>query len=302
MKLHYLLCCVTALLLGMSSPSAQANVNIFACEPEWAALAAEIGGDKVKIFAATHAEQDPHHIRARPSLIAKARHADLLFCSGGGLEEGWLPLLLRKASAQVQPGADGFLMATNYVPMLEKPERLDRSMGHVHAAGNPHVYLNPNHLLLVASELAKRLGMIDAANASFYQANLTDFSASWNEAIQSWRVKAAPLQGKTVIVHHRAFSYLLDWLGMKEVASLEPTPGIPPTSSHLESLLQQFKAAPADVIVRTPYEPDDASEWLSEKTGTPAIMLPYTAAGDGKQGELFMLFESSISHLLEATR
>ncbi|MEQ1789187.1 MAG: zinc ABC transporter substrate-binding protein [Rickettsiales bacterium] len=284
-------------LLFAAPLTARAEVNIFACEPEWAALAKEIGGDKVEVFAATHAKQDPHHIRARPSLIAKARHADLIVCSGAGLEVGWLPILLQKAGADVQASSAGYLMAAEIVPMLEKPTVVDRSMGDVHPEGNPHVHLNPHNILLVAKELTKRLELIDSPNADFYRKQLADFTSRWQLAIKLWEEATYSLKGKNVVVHHRAFSYLLDWLKLKAVASLEPKPGIPPTTSHLEDLLQQLKTKLADVIIRTPYEPSEASEWLSEKTETTALVLPYTIGGDEESGDLFTLFDRSISLL-----
>lgn len=277
--------------------SARAEVKVFACEPEWAALAKEIGKDKVEVFAATTAQQDPHHIRAKPSLIAKARRADLFVCSGASLEVGWLPLLLQKAGANVQPGKEGYLLAAEVVPVLEKPTKVDRSMGDVHPEGNPHVQLNPHNILLVAKELEKRLKTIDATNADIYQKQLADFTARWQQAMTKWEAEAAGLKGKAVVVHHHSFSYLLDWLGVKAVAALEPKPGIPPTTAYLEGLLQQLKAKPAAAIIRTPYEPEDASIWLSEKTGTPALVLPYTIKGDDQSGDLFALFDRSISLL-----
>ncbi|MDA0782274.1 MAG: zinc ABC transporter substrate-binding protein [Rickettsiales bacterium] len=280
--------------------AAQAKVNIFACEPEWAALAEEIGGDKVEAFSATHAGQNPHHIRARPSLIAKARNADLIICSGAGLEVGWLPILLQKASAEVQPGAVGHIMASEFVPILEKPLEVDRSMGDVHPEGNPHVHLNPHNILLVAAVLTKRLESIDIANADFYRSQSEDFTSRWQKAISRWEKEAVDLKGKPVVVYHKSFSYLLDWLELKQVASLEPKPGIPPTASHLEGLLQQLKAKPAKVIIRTPYEPNDAGKWLSEKTGTPAVVLPYTIDGDTESSDLYALFDRSIGLLKEA--
>ncbi len=289
-------------LLCTLSRTAQAELNIFACEPEWAALAEEIGGDKVKTFAATHARQDPHHIRARPSLIAKARRADLILCSGAGLEAGWLPILLQKSGGTVQPGTKGFLAAADIVPILEKPKVLDRSLGDIHPEGNPHVHLNPQNVLLVARELAKRLESIDAANAAFYRDRLKDFTSRWEQAMAGWKKKVASLKGKSVVVHHKAFSYLLDWLDMKVVASLEPKPGIPPTTSHLEGLLKQLKKRPADLIIRTPYEPDKASEWLSEKTAIEDVVLPYTINGVAESGSLFALFDRSIELLKGATQ
>jgi len=288
---------LVVVLLCAAARTAQAEVSVFACEPEWAALAEEIGGEKVKTFSATHARQDPHHIRARPSLIAKVRRADLILCSGAGLEQGWLPLLVRKAPAAVQPGTAGYLAAADIVPILEKPTVLDRSLGDIHPEGNPHVHLNPQNILVVARVLTKRLESIDSANAAFYRGRLKDFTGRWTEAMVGWKKKASSLKGKTVVVHHRAFSYLLDWLDMKAVASLEPKPGIPPTTSHLEGLLQQLKAKSADLIIRTPYEPDKASEWLSEKTAISAVVLPYTIDGTAESGSLFALFDRSISIL-----
>lgn len=279
---------------------AQAKLRIFACEPEWAALAGEISGDNADIFTATHAGQDPHYIRARPSLIAQARHADIMFCSGAGLEVGWLPILLEKASVEVQPGAVGYLMASAYVPILEKPEKIDRSMGDIHPEGNPHIHLNPYNIVLVAKELTKRLKLLDVANADFYQNRSDDFIMRWQAAIVDWEKTALSLKDKKVVVHHRTFSYLLDWLHMENAASLEPKPGIPPTTQHLEKLLKQFAQNPAYVIIRGPYEPEDASTWLSQKTSIPAIMLPYTIDGDDKSNDLFALFEQSVNQLINA--
>ncbi len=282
--------------------SDQEKVKVFACEPEWAALAQEIGGDKVEAFSATSAVQNPHYIRARPSLISKVRNADLLLCSGASLEIGWLPILLQKASSDLQPGSIGYLIAAHLVTMLEVPVMVDRSMGDIHPEGNPHVHLNPHNLVTVGETLADRLSEVDPENASFYKDNYRDFSSRFRAAISRWESEAATLKGKPVVVHHQTFVYLIDWLGMKRVGTLEPKPGIPPTTSHLKNLLRKLRSSPADVIIRTPYDPDDASEWLSEKTGTRAIVLPYTIGGDEQSGDLFALFDRTIALLKETYR
>ena len=151
---------------GWAMPTpASADVKVFACEPEWAALAREIGGDKIVAFSATSHRQDPHHIRARPSLISRIRQADLVICSGGGLEIGWLPILMRRgAPVRVQPGQIGHLMAADHVTVLEKPAVVDRSLGDVHPEGNPHVHLDARNIIPLAREVARRLSQIDAAN------------------------------------------------------------------------------------------------------------------------------------------
>ncbi|MGK2873983.1 MAG: metal ABC transporter substrate-binding protein [Alphaproteobacteria bacterium] len=278
--------------------SAQAKLNLFACEPEWAALARELGGDDVEIFTATTPRQDPHHVRAKPSLIAAMRRADLVVCTGASLEVGWLPILLQKAgNANTQPGGAGLLLAAELVPLLEKPVRLDRAEGDIHPEGNPHVHLNPHNIALIAQALTDRLKTVDAANANAYQARFDVFSQKWCDATQRWEQEAAGLKGAAIVVHHKAFSYLLAWLGIQEAGVLESKPGIPPSASHLEALLQKLTLSPARLIVRTPYDPADASQWLSQKTGAPAIVLPFTVGGDAAGGDLFALFERSIALL-----
>ncbi len=288
--------------LMIAAPAgAQAKINLFACEPEWAALARELGSDDVEIFTATTPRQDPHHVRAKPSLIAAMRRADLVICTGASLEVGWLPILLQKAgNVNTQPGGAGLLLAAELVPLLEKPVRLDRAEGDIHPEGNPHVHMNPHNIALIALALTERLKSVDAANADAYQTRFDDFITRWRMAIARWEEQAAELKGATIVAHHRAFSYLLAWLGIQEAGVLEAKPGIPPTASHLEALLQGLTANPARLIVRTPYDPANASEWLSQKTGIPVILLPFTVGGDGESGDLFALFERTITLLKEA--
>ena len=299
MKRQLTICMLAALLLALPM-NVQAKLNVFACEPEWGALAKEIGDNKLNIIVATHAKQDPHYIRARPSLIAKIRRADMVICSGAGLEIGWLPLLLQKGSAKVQINSVGHLVASDYVPILEKPKVVDRSLGDVHPEGNPHIHLNPHNMLPVAKELAARLAKLDQANATFYHDRFNAFKKRWTKSIASWEKKVLALKEMHVVVHHRAFSYLIHWLNVKQVASLESKPGIPPTTAHLESVLQQLEKTPAHAIIRTPYEPGKASEWLSRKANIPAIILPYTTINKTKSKDLFALFNQTIDLLMGA--
>ena len=281
--------------------SLEAKVNVFACEPEWAALAKEVGRDKVTAISATHAKQDPHYIRARPSLIAKMRRADLVICSGAGLEVGWLPILLQKAGAkQTQPGSVGFLMASEFVPILEKPHKVDRSMGDIHPEGNPHIHTNPHNILLVAKELTKRLQTLDNKNAKSYQRYYNDFGLRWRKSIKLWERQAVKLKGHHIITHHSSWIYLVNWLGLKLLNTLEPKPGLPPTSNHLSQLLKQTRTKPVLAIVRTPYATDSASKWLAKKSGIPTLVLPYTIGGTKKAQDLFSLFDQTIILLMRA--
>lgn len=298
-RLFVMLGLALGLLYAAPAPVA-AKVSIFACEPEWAALAKEVGGERVRVRTATTAHQDPHHIRARPSLIAAVRRADIVFCSGAGLEVGWLPLLLQQAGKRVQPGQAGHLMAADHVRVLDKPVLLDRSLGDIHPEGNPHVHLDPENILKVSLVLRDRLKAVDEGNVAYYEANWSAFSGRWMEATAEWNARAQALRGMPVIVHHEGWSYLIDWLGLEEIASLEPKPGIPPTTAHLEFLLKTVREKKAAAIIRGPSNSPDASEWLSDKSGILAIVLPYTIGGDDEATDLFSLFDRTLFLLTEA--
>ena len=291
---------ITAIVLLLSgSGPVQAAIDVFACEPEWAALAEAVGGDLVSVTSATTARQDPHHIQARPSLIARMRKADLVICTGAELETGWLPLLLRRASnPAVQPGRPGYLEAASAVTLLERPQQLDRAAGDVHAQGNPHIQTDPQNIAAVARVLQQRLATVDPAHAAQYRQQLDAFLEQWNTAMQRWEQEAAPLYGMRVVVQHRSWVYLNRWLGLQQVATIEPKPGVPPSGADLEALLVQLKAQPADAILHAAYQDARSARWLSEKTGLPVVELPFTVGGTDDARDLYGLFESTVLRLL----
>lgn len=285
------------ILLAAALP-VRAELRVFACEPEWAALVMELGGDKVSAWSATHALQDPHRIEARPSLIARARNAQLVVCTGAELEAGWLPSVLRESgSAGVQPGRPGHFEAAALVARLEIPLKLDRAEGDVHASGNPHIHLDPHNLLAVAAPLAKRMGELDAANAAHYAERQRAFAERLRAAIARWEKEAAPLRGMRVVAQHKSFSYLFRWLGLVEAGTLEPKPGIEPGSAHLAQLVAQAKAQQARLIVRTPFDSPRPGEWLAERTGMPLATLPFTVGGNERALDLFGLFDDTLAKL-----
>ncbi|HHC74737.1 MAG TPA: zinc ABC transporter substrate-binding protein [Thiothrix sp.] len=292
---------VLLMLAVLLSANAQAAMNVFACEPEWGALAKNIGGDKVNVYNATTAMQDPHHIEARPSLIAKARQADLLVCTGAELEIGWLPLLLKKSgNAAIQQGQAGYFMATDHVTLLEKLDHVDRSMGDVHAAGNPHIQTDPRLILKVADALAQRMQQIDASHATVYQQNHAAFSQRWQAAMQKWQSQAQILQNTPVVVHHNHWVYLNNWLGLQQVTTLEPKPGVPPSGSHLSSVLQQLKQKPAKLVIYASFQNPRSANWLAQKANIPAVKLPATVGGTSEAKDLFSFFDDIIARLLAA--
>jgi len=291
------------LLLMLIPLTVHADLDIFACEPEWAALATEIGQDHVDTYSATTAMQDPHYIQARPSLIAKVRRADLVICSGAELEIGWLPVLLQKANNRnVMPGSPGFIEASALVERFDATTNVDRAGGDIHPLGNPHVQTNPHNIAVIAAALAERMAELDRPNAEAYRGRLADFANRWTAAIEAWEAKAAALQGKQVITHHKSWVYLERWLGLVEVANLEAVPGVPPTAGHLSQLVSRFTSGGADLIVRSPFQDERASAWLSERTGIPAIVLPLTVGGSDEATDLFTWFDDIIDTLLSASQ
>lgn len=291
------------LLLGLAALPAHADLKVFATVPEWAALAREIGGDKVQVYAATTAFQDPHRIEAKPSLLAQARQANLVVAAGADLEIGWLPLVLRDSgNAAIQPAQPGYFEAAAQVNRLEVPTVLDRAHGDVHAAGNPHIHLDPRNVLKVGEALTARMADLDPAQAAAYRAGFKAFAGKWQTAMARWEKEAAPLRGVGVLVHHRSFVYLENWLGLRELGALEPTPGIEPTSGHLTGLLARQQTTPAKMVLRAAYQQDGPSQWIAGKAGIPAVLLPYTVGGTPEAKDLFGLFDDTLQRLLQAAR
>jgi len=289
------------LVCALMAPQAHA-LNVFACEPEWGSLLHELAGDAIQVDVGTSALQDVHVIEAKPSLIAKVRRADLIVCTGAELEVGWLPQLIRQSGNSKVASGPGYFLASDQITTLEKPAKLDRSEGDIHPGGNPHFQMDPYRILAIAKALDARLAELDPAKAATYKQRLDDFTSRWQTAIKGWEAKAAPLKGRKVVVHHWSWIYLLTWLNMEQIGALEPKPGVPPTSSHLAGLVDLTKASNALAILRAAYQDPKPGDWLSERTGVPAVTLPFTVGGDDKSKDLFGLFDSTIDKLLAAQK
>lgn len=284
------------LLLGSN---AHAALNVFACEPEWAALTQQLAGNQASIYTATGALQDPHRVEARPSLIAKARRAQLLVCTGAELEIGWLPVVLRESgNSAIQPGGSGHFEAAQSVRMLEVPTHLDRAGGDVHAAGNPHIQTDPRNFLPIADALSKRLIQLDPANTTYYRQQFATFDQQWHSALSKWEKQAAPLKGLPIIAQHQGFPYMNNWLGLQQVAELEPKPGVEPSAAYLSQVLNRLQQHPAKIVIRAAYQDGRPSEWIAERAHISAVTLPFTVGGTPQSGDLFALFDDTVARLL----
>lgn len=271
-------------------------LNIFVCEPEWKAFLASHAPDAT-IYSATTAKQDPHYVQARPSLIAKMRQADMAMCSGAELEVGWLPMLqTRSSNGAVQNGTPSMIYATDFVRMLDTHDHVDRSMGDIHAHGNPHVQFAANDMIPLSRAITERLRAIDPDNAQSYQFNGIKFRAHWRQKLNEWNEKAVPLQGKRVVGYHETYRYLYEWLGIEQIADLEPKPGISPTTSHLQSLTK-LDADTFDAIVYSSHQDQRPVNWLQQRTGKPVIALPLTVMDTQS---LDGMYDQVIDNLLNA--
>ncbi len=283
-------------LAGVIAMPVQA-LNIFACEPEWAALARQLAPDAT-VFSATHAYQDPHYIEARPSLIARLRRADIAFCSGAELEAGWLPALQQRAAdPAVRDGLPGMVYAADIVSTIEKHQVSLVGRGHVHAQGNPHLHLDPERVEDIAKAFSQRLQRIDSDNADLYQQALATWHAHWKKKKLQWRQQSLILRDQQIVVQHTTFSYLWRWLRMKPVADLEPSPGVPPTLSHLDGLVTALKDKQPRAIVYNWYQSEKSPRWLAEKTGLPLLSLPSTVSKKDGIETLEQLFDHLIAQL-----
>ena len=292
-----------AIALALTASFAHATLKVFACEPEWDALARELGGDQVEVYAATTAQQDPHRVQARPSLIAQLRQADLLVCTGADLEAGWLPVLLRQArNPAVQPGQPGHFLAADQVALLEVPATVDRAEGDVHPQGNPHVQLDPRRIAVIAGALGRRLADIDPDNAPVYRTRTDTFLQRWQTATARWERQTAPLRGSRYVVQHAEWVYLFDWLGLQTAGALEPKPGLPPAAGHLAGLKAALASDSAAGIVRSPLGDPRAAEWLATATRLPVIELPQTVGATPDAGSLTALFDAIVGRLSRERR
>jgi zinc/manganese transport system substrate-binding protein len=289
-------------ILSLGLPS-QAAIRVLATTADWGALTRELGGDRVDVYTATTAMQDVHRVEARPSLVARARTANLLVANGADIEAGWLPVLLQESSnARIQRGAPGYFEATSAVTLVEVPAKLDRALGDIHPYGNPHIQLDPRNVAAVAKALTAKLSAIDPASADYYAARGADFDRRWTEAMSRWQAKIAPLKDVPVVIMHRDQVYLCRWLGLRELAAIEPKPGVPPSAGYLGQLVTRLSTTPPRMILLNAYNDPKAGKWLSERVKAPIVVLPYSVGGSPAAKDLFGLFDDTLDKLLGAAK
>jgi zinc/manganese transport system substrate-binding protein len=280
--------------------SAQAKPKIVVTYPYIASLVQHIAKDQATVTTLAKGGEDPHFVVPRPSFIGKLRQADLLIISGGSLEIGFVPPLIRQANnPHIVPGAPGLIDLSQAVNMIDRPDNVSRSGGDVHPEGNPHYILDWHNVPAVARRIAEVLARTDPDAASSYRANLDTFLTRWKSKSDQWDKQAAPLRGKSIIQYHRLYNYFAARTGIKIVAELEPKPGIPPTSRHIEELIAANPPGSIFKVVTDPYHEHKSAQGLAQKLGTVWVILPQDVDAVPAANDIFGLFDTMLASILK---
>ncbi len=273
--------------------AAQARLTVLATTEDLATLARTVGGTHIEVTSLTRGTQDAHFVEAKPSMIRQLARADLFLVVGADLEIGWLqPLLETARNVRVQPGTPGYLDLSTSVVLLDKPTGpVSRAQGDVHAAGNPHYWLDPRNGLRMSKAIAARLTDIDPGHADAFRANLAAFERQLSERLTQWQAQLAPLKGQPVITYHKSFVYLAHAFGFDIVGEIEPKPGIPPSTAHLQRLIQQIRAQKIGLLIMEPYYERRSADYLREKTGIRIAVVPNSVGGAVGTDDYIALFD-----------
>jgi zinc/manganese transport system substrate-binding protein len=261
---------------------ATAQLRVVATTPDLAAVAREIGGDRVNVVALAKPTEDPHFVDAKPSFIVTLNRADALIEGGAELELGWLPPLMENArNGKIAAGAPGHVVASEGIKLLEIPTSFDRSKGDIHSLGNPHFMIDPVNVKTVARNIANHLASIDPKSAAIYNANLAKFDSKLDARQAEWQKELAPYRGAKIVTYHRDFVYLAQRFGLNVVDELEPKPGIAPSPSHLAQVIGEMKRNNAKVILVQPFQNRKTAETVARQTGATVIDAPQQPGTNG---------------------
>jgi zinc/manganese transport system substrate-binding protein len=257
-----------------------------------------IGKDRVETIALARGDYNPHFIIPKPSYIAKLRTADLLVLNGGQLEIGWLPQLIRQANnGTVQPGERGFLDLSMYVHLIDVPTSVSRELGDVHPEGNPHFFLDPDNIPIIAKAITERLSELDPDNQAFYEANNKELYALWQQNMKVWEEKLKPFKGQKVVEYHRLFDYFLHRFEFTIVGTIEPLPGIPPTTKHIVDVEKLIEREQVKRVFQDVYNPQDASSYLAKRLNVKVIVLPHDVGAVKEADNVFSVFDEIVRRL-----
>lgn len=282
---------------------AHAKLNVVATTSDLGAIAKEIGKDKIEVMSIAKPTEDPHFVDAKPSFIVKLNKADMLIEGGLHLEIGWLPnLVVGARNKNILAGENGYLVASAGVPIIEVPTTADRAMGDVHPMGNPHFMIDPLNGKIVAIHICERLCQIDAANCAYYKDNLKDFTKRLDQKLSEWQKTLEPFRGTKIVTYHKTFPYFANRFNLTVVGTLEPKPGIPPSPTHINSLIPMMKKEGVKLILIEPFQERKTAEFVSSQTGAKIVVFPIMVGGQKETDDYLSLFDYTINQIVSALK
>ena len=294
-----------ALAAGLlAAAPAHAELNVVTTTEDLAALAREVGGDKIKVESLSRGYQDPHFVEAKPSFVIKLHSADLLIAVGRELEIGWLPPLVNQArNAKVQPGGEGYFDASQGVKILEIPTgQLTRAMGDVHPQGNPHYWLDPDNGLRIAKGIQKKLSALGPGDAAYFAQREEAFEKRLAEAQKRWDAQMAPYKGTKIVTYHRSWPNFVDRFGLDVIGYVEPRPGIPPSPSHTIDLITDMKAKNVKIIMVEPYFDLKTPNSIARETGAKVLVMAPSVGAEKEITDYISLFDYDVKLLAAALK
>jgi len=281
---------------------AEGNLNIMTATTDLAALAQEIGGDKVTVESVARGYQDPHFVEAKPSFLLKLRHADLLIVVGLELEIGWLPpLITQSTNPKIQVGAPGYFDASRFARILEIPTGVvTRAEGDVHPLGNPHYWLDPDNGLRIAKGIQNKLSEMRPNDAAYFAQQYDSFERRLKQADEKWIAEMKPYAGRKIVTYHRSWPNFAEHFGLNVVGYVEPRPGIPPSPQHTVELIGMMKRDAVKVIVVEPYFDLKTPNAIARDTGAQVLVLMPSVGGEKEITDYFKLFDYDIAKLKQA--
>jgi ABC-type Zn uptake system ZnuABC Zn-binding protein ZnuA len=296
---------VTVAILALVPPVSAAGLRVVATTEDLAALAREVGGDKINVVALAKGYQDPHFVDPKPSFILEVSRADLLIVVGRELEIGWLPPLITSSrNAKIQVGAGGYLDASLNVKILEIPTgQITRAMGDVHPAGNPHYWLDPDNGRRIAQAIKEKLSELDPANRAYFDQRYADFDKRLAAAEKRWEATLAPYKGTKLVTYHRSWPNFMERFGLDVIGYVEPLPGIPPTPSHTLDVINEMKRQGAKVIIVEPYFDLKTPQAIATQVGGGVVLELAPSVGGTKEATDYInLFEYDVNTLSAALK
>ncbi len=296
---------VLAGLVALAPRVAQAQLKVVTSTTDLYDIAKAVGGSRISATHIGEGYQDPHFIEAKPSFVLQLRNADVWAFVGLDLEVGWMPLLLDGArNPKIRPGGSGYLDASTAIRVLDRPQGdIDRSMGDVHAAGNPHYWLDPENGRRIARLFQAKFAQLDPAGAAVYAANERAFEAKLNAAEQAWQADLAAIRGKPVVAWHTSWRYFAEYNKMNIVAFMEPKPGVPPSPSHLYQVIQTVKRTGAKAIIMEPFYERKMADLVAKQTGITVLILPPSVGGIPRAvPDYIALMKYDVAKLADAVR